>query len=57
MEVKDEFMRWWHSSYPHTVPSGHTITSHVAFAEHVLEQKRILELRELAALMNEEPCH
>lgn len=57
MDLKEEFMQWWHASYPNTAPSSHTITSHVAFAEHVMEQKRIKDFRELAILMNEEPCH
>lgn len=56
-DLKMQFLSWWESSYPHARPSGHTITTHVSFAEHVLDQKRIAEIRELAALMNEEPCH
>lgn len=55
--LESEFMAWWQDSYRNAPPSGHTVRTHVAFAEHVLERQRKQELRELATLLNEEPCH
>lgn len=56
-DLESEFLAWWQDSYRNAPPSGHTVNSHVAFAQHVLEQKRVAEFRELAILLNEEPCH
>lgn len=55
--LESEFIAWWQDSYRNAPASGHSVTTHVAFAQHILDQRRIHEIRELAILMNEEPCH
>lgn len=56
-DLESEFLAWWQGSYRNAPVHGHAVSTHVAFAQHVLDKKRVAELRELAELMNEEPCH
>lgn len=56
-DLESRFLAWWQDSYRNAPPAGHTVTTHVGFAQHILDELRLHELRTLAALMNEEPCH
>lgn len=55
--LESEFLAWWQDSYRNAPVSGQAVKTHVGFAEYILNQQRQHEVKQLAALMNEEPCH